>query len=283
MNVMNAGERKDRKKVLFLTDLNYTAKARAFYGGEDIFLTGRLREEFDVSICDLPRARSFEDNADLIVVRNIGAISFFREEYLDFRRRVNEKKLKIFNEFNGIGDQSGKQYLVDFTALGYEVIPSVDKISNVPKLGAVETYCIKPKNGADSNGIEYPNKEELMQMNLPDGEYVIQPRIDFDYEVSFYFINDKFEYAMYAPDKNKRWELKPYAYSDEDIEYAKKFIALSPVKKGIQRVDACRAKDGKLLLMELEDLNPYLSLDLLPEETRERFVADMIAALKEML
>ena len=57
---MNAGKRKDRKKVLFLTDLNYTAKARAFYGGEDVFLAGRLREEFDVSICDLPWARSLK-------------------------------------------------------------------------------------------------------------------------------------------------------------------------------------------------------------------------------
>ena len=35
--------------------------------------------------------------------------------------------------------------------------------------------------------------------------------------------------------------------------------------------------------MELEDMNPYLSLDLLSEETREQFVADMVAALKEML
>ena len=43
--------RTEKKKLLFLTDLNYTAKARAFYGGEDVFLTGRLREVFDVAIC----------------------------------------------------------------------------------------------------------------------------------------------------------------------------------------------------------------------------------------
>lgn len=31
----------------------------------------------------------------------------------------------------------------------------------------------------------------------------------------------------------------------------------------LPRLDACRLPDGRLLLVELEDLNPYLSLDLL--------------------
>ena len=39
---------------------------------------------------------------------------------------------------------------------------------------------------------------------------LIQPAVDFVYEVSFYFINDKFEYALYAPDRDRRWELKDY-------------------------------------------------------------------------
>lgn len=272
-----------KKKILFLTDLNYAAKARTFYGEEDVFLTNRLRREFDLAICDIPSARSFEDHVDLIVVRNIGAVSYFHEEYFEFRKRVKEKKLNIYNEFNGIGDQIGKQYLIDFSNDGYPVIPSVDKLSDLYKLGDNERYCIKPKNGADSNGIKFPFKDELVHMDLPDGEYIIQPWIDFEYEVSFYFINDKFEYAMYAPDKSKRWELKPYPYNEEDIAYAEEFINLSPVKKGIQRIDACRTKDGKLLLMELEDLNPYLSLDLLSDDTREMVITDIITAIKEML
>ncbi len=272
-----------KKKLLLLTDLNYKAKARAFYGAEDVFLSEQLRKEFDVAICDLPSAKSFEDNADIIVVRNIGAISFFRDEYEDFKRRVNEKHLNIFNQFNGIGDQSGKQYLLDLYNEGYGVIPTVDRISNIVCLGDVNKYCIKPKNGADSNGLEYLTREELLQKKSIDGEYVIQPWIDFLYEVSFYFIDDKFEYAMYTPDKTKRWELQVYDCSEEDISYAKEFIKRSPIKKGIQRIDACRNKTGELLLMELEDLDPYLSLDLLPEDIRERFVSDMIASLKTMV
>ena len=57
---------------------------------------------------------------------------------------------------------------------------------------------------------------QLAQRSPAAGEYLIQPEIDFVYEVSFYFINDTFEYAMYAPDKSKRWELKMYESSDAD-------------------------------------------------------------------
>jgi hypothetical protein len=52
--------------------------------------------------------------------------------------------------------------------------------------------------------------------------------------------------------------------------------------RGIVRVDACRMQDGSLLLVELEDLNPYLSLDLLTAEQRDSFVAGFIDALKKV-
>ena len=95
----------------------------------------------------------------------------------------------------------------------------------------------------------------------------------------FYFINDQFEYALYAPDKSKRWLLSEYRYSEEDIAFAQKFIEWNSVRQGIQRVDACRTRDGRLLLVELEDLNPYLSLLEVSDETRERFIRDFIEAI----
>ena len=39
---------------------------------------------------------------------------------------------------------------------------------------------------------------------------LIQPAIDFKYEVSFYFLNNDYQYALYAPNPDKRWELKDY-------------------------------------------------------------------------
>jgi hypothetical protein len=103
--------------------------------------------------------------------------------------------------------------------------------------------------------------------------------MDFVYEVSFYYINHEFQYALYAPDPKKRWELESYEPSAEDLEYADKFIAWNDINYGIQRIDACRMPSGELLLMEVEDINPYLSLDLLSEEKRESFVQALSMAL----
>lgn len=142
---------------------------------------------------------------------------------------------------------------------------------------------IKPKDGADSIGLECLTKEELLKRNLTDGDTLIQPAIDFKYEVSFYFINDKLEYALYAPDKSKRWELQKYNFTNEDIKFAEKFIKWNKIKNGIQRVDACRTQDGKLLLVEIEDLNPYLSILELDENTREKFIVDLINTFNNMI
>ena len=139
---------------------------------------------------------------------------------------------------------------------------------------------IKPKDGADSIGLEFLDKKELLKRNLENT--LIQPAIDFEYEVSFYFINNTLEYALYAPDKEKRWELERYDFTRKDKEFALKFIEWNRIEKGIQRVDACRTRDGRLLLVELEDLNPYLSLLELDSKTRERFMNDFMNTLKEI-
>jgi len=72
-------------------------------------------------------------------------------------------------------------------------------------------------------------------------------------------------------------------FTNEDIKFAEKFIKWNKIKNGIQRVDACRTQDGKLLLVELEDLNPYLSILELDENTREKFIMDLINTFNNMI
>ncbi len=267
------------KRILYLTDLRYRAKGRN-YSEEDIYITNKLKESFDVVLCHPKCAESFEDMVDLIVFRNTGSVIEYKDVYQAFVERVSQKGLKTYNTFTGKADMCGKQYLLDLTLEGYPVIPAVDSISNLGLLPKADRFVIKPKDGADSIGLEFITKEELKKRSIPDGDYLIQPEIDFVYEVSFYYINDKFEYALYAPNKSKRWELKEYACNKSDIAFANRFIEWNSVKNGIQRVDACRTKDGRLLLVELEDLNPYLSILEVNEETRNRFILDFIDAIK---
>lgn len=275
------------KKILYLTDLNYKAKGRN-YCEEDIYITGRLKKHFDVALCDPRNSESFEKDAELIVFRNTGGVSGFKDIYRSFVERVTTNDLKMFNDFSGMADMRGKQYLLELTADKYPVIPTIDNINDINLLPETDGYVIKPKDGADSIGLEFLTNDELAQRGrtdekLSDGSTLIQPAIDFKYEVSFYFINDKLEYAMYAPDKKQRWKLEKYDPTEEDIEFAHRFIAWNDIKNGIQRVDACRTQDGRLLLVELEDLNPYLSVLELDEETRETFITDLISALNNML
>ena len=270
------------KKILYLTDLYYEAKGRKYYE-EDIMVTGFLKDFFDVAICNPKNAGAFEDNADLIVFRNTGAVLGFQEVYDDFRYRVKEKELLTFNEFIGKADMCGKQYLVDLYNQSFPVTPTVDSMDQIGRLPETDIYVIKPKIGADSIGLEFVAKDELLQKKTDDDSMLIQPAVDFQYEVSFYFINDKFEYALYAPDKGKRWVLERYNPTEDDILFARTFVEWNTIEHGIQRVDACRTNDGKLLLVELEDLNPYLSLQLVDDQTREIFLNDLVKAFQEMI
>ncbi len=265
--------------ILYITDLYYEAKGRKYYG-EDLFITSRLKEHFNLLIGHPHQAISYIDRADFIVFRNTGSVIGYQEYFGEFLETVKKKNILSFNSFDGKADIKGKQYLLDLLALGYPVIPTVESIEQLDQLGNPDKFIVKLRNGADSIGMEIKTKEELIASG-PEGK-LIQPFVDFEYEVSFYYLNDEFQYALYAPNKNKRWDLAGYEPTPEDLEFADKFIKWNAMERGIQRVDACRLKDNSLLLVELEDLNPFLSIELLSDEKRDKFIDNLIRALDKI-
>ncbi|MFD3653000.1 hypothetical protein [Streptomyces sp. NPDC058620] len=269
-----------RPSVLYVTDYTYEARGRR-YCDEDIFLSRRMREEFDVVVCHPRDAAAMLDGYDAVVVRNSGPVLHYQEAYDAFRARARELKVPVYNPLDGRGDMAGKQYLVDMSRAGLPVIPTVDRAADLGLLPEAAEYAVKPKTGADSVGLRFIPAPVLPEGS--DGTLLVQPRIDFRYEVSFYFIDDDFQYALYAPDTERRWVLEPYGPSPADLEFARTFIRWNSLAHGIQRVDACRTPEGELLLVELEDLNPYLSLDRVPEEVREAFVARMKTSVRGLL
>ncbi|MFC5286898.1 hypothetical protein ACFPM7_07530 [Actinokineospora guangxiensis] len=270
----------DRRKVLYVTDLAYQARGRR-YGDEDIFLTSRLREDFDIALCHPMQAAALMDAFDGVVVRNSGPVLGYQEAYRAFRERAAASGAAVYNPLTGRGDMAGKGYLLDLTAAGFPVIPTVDRAEDLRLLPDAGQYAVKPKAGSDSIGLEFLPPERLA--GLAYGDLLVQPRVDFRYEVSFYFIDDTFHYALHAPDPARRWDLQPYQATGADLDFARRFIDWNTLDHGIQRVDACRTGDGGLLLVELEDLNPFLSLGLVPDRVREEFVAGMAASLDRFL
>ncbi|MEU0850405.1 hypothetical protein ABZ387_20905 [Streptomyces flaveolus] len=272
-----------RPRVLYVTDLAYQARGRR-YCDEDIFLTSRLREDFDLALCDPRDAAALLDGFDAVVVRNSGPVLGHRAAYDAFRERAAECGARVYNQLTGRADMAGKQYLLDLTAAGYPVIPTVDRPEHLDRLPAAEEYVVKPKLGADSLGLRFVPADRVREtVRAEAGDVLVQPRVDFAYEVSFYFVDHDFQYALYAPHPDRRWQLEPYEATPDDLAFARRFIEWNGIEHGIQRVDACRAPGGVLLLVELEDLNPYLSLDALDEPRRDAFVEAAKAALRRLL
>ncbi len=185
------------------------------------------------------------------------------------------------NDLLGKGDLLGKQHLLELFKQGYPVIPSFNSPKEIEKFASFEKFLLKPLCGADSLGVKILNKEELTNENYQN--FLIQPLIKFQYEVSFFFIERQFYYSLYAPDCQKRWELQPYKASKEEIAFALKFIDWNSCKFGIQRVDACKTEEGALLLMELEDYNPFLSLDSVDSNTKEGFLEGLCVSLERQI
>ncbi|WP_435974540.1 hypothetical protein [Streptomyces sp. Qhu_M48] len=271
-----------RPRLLYVTDLAYPARGRR-YCDEDIHLTTRLRESFDLALCHPLDAAALMDGFDAVVVRNSGPVLGYQKEYEAFRERALAEGTRVYNPLHGRGDMAGKQYLLDLTADGYPVIPTVDRPEDLHRLPDAPEYAVKPKAGADSIGLVFLPREQLTGLGLEHGGLLVQPRVDFRYEVSFYYVDDLFQYALYAPDPERRWVLEPYEPTEDDLAFARRFVDWNTLDHGIQRVDACRAPDGGLLLVELEDLNPYLSLDRVPEKTQGRFVAAFTDSLHRFL
>ncbi|MER8236016.1 hypothetical protein ACIRQY_06035 [Streptomyces sp. NPDC101490] len=269
-----------RPRLLYVTDLTYPARGRR-YGDEDTLLTARLRESFDLALCHPLDAPALMDAFDAVVVRNSGPVLAYRAAHEEFRARALERGTRVYNPLHGRGDMAGKQYLLDLTAEGYPVIPTVERVEDLHLLPEAALYAVKPKDGADSLGLRFLPYGELAGLDL-DG-LLVQPKVEFRYEVSFVYVDDRFQYALHTPDPARRWVLEPYEPTGEDLAFARRFLDWNALGHGVQRVDACRAPGGELLLVELEDLNPYLSLDLVPEETRERFAVELSDSLLRFL
>ena len=270
-----------KSRILFVTDFAYEARGRR-YCDEDVSLTQRLREDFVVATCHPAEAAELMAGFDAVVVRNSGPVANYRREYDEFRDRALAAGTRVFNQLTGRGDMAGKQHLLDLGAVGYPVIPTVGRPGDADRLPDAREYVVKPLRGADSAGVRILTRDGLAE--VPDEGFVIQPRIGFRYEMSFYFVGRTLQYVLAAGEQpDRRWELSPFVPSREDLEFAQLFVDWNAIDHGVQRVDACRLRDGGLLLMELEDLNPWLSLDRLEPSVRDGFVAAMKASVKELI
>ena len=265
--------------LLYLTNLYNDSEE------EDIYLSKYLRKYFNVYIAHPLDIADLEDSFDIALVRNIWPT----HEYENHKTRIIRRLIKK-GFISPSSAEAGylkyrnypeKEYLLDLSNQHYPVIPSIDKICDLEKLGNVSRYFIKPKNKCDGIGSATITKQKLLKKRLKD--YIIQPYIEFDYEVCFYFIDNKFVQAFSTPNRLKQKEYKIYQPTNEDLDFAQKFVKWNSLSFGIQRIDAVRVKTTtELLLTEVEDLAPYLYLLELPHQYRMKIVRALVRSLNKL-
>jgi hypothetical protein len=270
-----------KKTILFLTDLNNGED-------EDLITIKYLKQDFTITVSYFYNIENIEKNFDLIIIRNTwpsneSKLNKYNKLKQDFLKRAKIKKLKIYNDLNASCDRKGKDYLVKLYENSFPVIPSIDLINNFSKLPKVKEYLIKPKNGFSSIGIKVIKKNDIKKIKL--NNQIIQPKFNFQYELSFYFVDNELLYCLiFEPSKVPNWP-KPKIYNPtkKEVDFAMQFLNWNKMKFGICRVDALRLPNGKLLLLEIEDDSPYFSITEIDKKFQQLFLKKILKSIKKII
>lgn len=257
--------------ILMITNIDDDEKL------EDIWLARAFQKDgHKVAIVDKNYDERLEDIFDIFILRNSwssNATLKTIQNKNDFSKRIIQKNLSRIN-FDGSFDGKGKNYLVDLFKKGYQVIPSIKRLEDIEQLNNPDKYILKLEKSYDGIGQIVVDKKDLKQ-KFSDS-YIIQPFMRFTSEVQFYYIKDKFEYALeFTPSKIPIYpKATKYMYTDKELEIANMFAKLNKNYYGIQRIDFIKLENGTLLLTEIEDIAPYLDLDCVEEEIKNNFIKD---------
>jgi hypothetical protein len=269
-----------KPNLLFLTNLYNESES------EDIIITKYLRKSFNVFLAHPLDIEQLELKFDAVLIRNIWPTYDFKDQKNKWIRRLTQKRLlpKSSAEAGYLSDNNylEKQYLVELFKAGYPVIPTVEKIADIKKLGKTKSYFLKPKDREDGIGSKKVTLNQLRKFKQKN--HIFQPFINFDYELCFYFVDGKFIHALSTPTRLKHQDYKVYIPTSEDMKFAKKFVKWNNLEYGLQRIDAVRESSSqKLLLTEVEDLAPYLYLSEMPLRVQSKLLLAIKQSIQKRL
>jgi len=208
---------------------------------------------------------------------------YFENNETEFLRAMAQicQRTELFNRFDTIQWNINKSYLEDLSMQGAPTIPSrrVEHISEAEVQSAFadfacEQLVIKPDVGGGAwrqvlykRGDKFPAKDQLP----PEGA-LIQPFLKSvveEGEYSFLYFGGRFSHALVKRPKDGDYRVQSiyggreqaYEPSKQEREQARAVFDMLDFTPLYARVDLLRADDGRLLLIELELIEPYLYLD----------------------
>lgn len=208
-----------------------------------------------------------------------------------------EAQTKLFNRFKILNWNSNKSYLDELEREGAPVISTltVDRVTETGTARAFEelgtdTLVIKPQVGGGAwrqvlykKGDPFPNKDEL-----PPEAAMIQaflPSVTEEGEYSFLYFGGEFSHGLIKRPKKGDYRIQSlyggteetYEPSSQERNAARAVLNALDFTPLYARVDLLRGLDGKLKLIELEMIEPYLYLGHADGEAGENKGAQKLA------
>ena len=219
-----------------------------------------------------------------------------QDEFLSAMARI-EQNTKLFNRFKTLQWNSNKSYLDDMEAMGAATIPTVTvshagetEIRQAMEELGVDKVVIKPEVGGGAwrqvlyeEGAPFPDEDQLP----PDGA-MVQPflsSVTEEGEYSFLYFGGAFSHALQKKPKTGDYRVQsiygglefPYTPTSEERGQARSILDVLDFTPVYARVDLLRGNDGRLLLIELEMIEPYLYLPFAEGEAGDNKGAQRLA------
>ena len=191
-----------------------------------------------------------------------------------------ETKTKLFNNFKTLRWNANKSYLDELENHGAPVISTIT-VKRVTETGVsrafeelkTETLVIKPQVGGGAwrqvlykKGDPFPSKDDLP----PEGAMIqaFLPSVVKEGEYSFLYFGGKFSHGLIKRPKSGDYRIQSlyggteetYEPSSQERASARAVLDALDFTPLYARVDLLRGRDGKLKLIELEMIEPYLYL-----------------------
>ncbi|NQY14059.1 MAG: hypothetical protein HRT81_09400 [Henriciella sp.] len=195
------------------------------------------------------------------------------DRFLETLKRI-ETQSQLFNPASMVAWNSHKGYLRELEQNGARLIPTlwIDKVDDAAAKAAFEQLgsddlVFKRQVGAGADGqYRLSPGQDLPDMPHP---MMVQPflsMIQDEGEYSFIFIDGAFCHALLKTAKAGDYRIQstyggketPITPSDTDLADAQAVLATLEETPLYARVDMLRGADSRLLLMELELIEPYL-------------------------
>ncbi len=217
-------------------------------------------------------------DADAVVVGTPWNYQDYQQDFLNKLENIEKSGLKLYNSAQTIKWNVNKSYLKDLAKQGASTVPTlwVNEPTKMDIQSVFDTYdtsgvVVKRQIGAGAHGQSlYKRGDEIPDGILLDRPAMIQPfmpAIQTEGEYSYIFIDGEYSHALLKTAKAGDYRIQssyggtetPIQPEESDIQAAQDILSFIPFETPLYaRIDLLRGSEGKLLLMELEMIEPYL-------------------------